>query len=198
MIALLTGKIVSKTPAELILDVSGVGYHVHTPFSTFEKMPEAGDEVTLQIFTHVREDALLLFGFFSKEEKEIFVKLLKVNGIGPKLALSILSGVPAGDFIEAVRNEDLVRLNSVPGIGRKTAEKIIIELKDKLKSMNVVSQHGTGSGRSSAVYDDAVSALVNLGYNKVQAEGVLGRVGVKKDASLTNIIKDALKELANR
>lgn len=198
MIALLTGKIVSKSPNEIIVDVSGVGYHVFTTLYTYENLPETGDTVTLQIYTHVREDNLSLYGFSTREERTLFTKLLKVSGIGPKLAVSILSGVPPHDFVEAVIREDMARLNAIPGVGRKTAERIIIDLKDKLTS-DLLTHHAVDSPRkATVVFDDAISALIHLGYNKSEAEKALGKIGVGKDDSLPTIIKDALKELVKR
>lgn len=198
MIALLTGKIVSKSPSEVILDVSGVGYHVHTTLNTFDQLPETNNSVTLHIYTHVREDTLSLFGFLSREEKDIFTKLLKINGIGPKLSLAILSGVPPHEFVNAVCEEDLARLNAIPGVGRKTAERIIIDLKDKLTMDLTAKTTEKIKEKSGGLYDDALSALVNLGYNKNHVEKALGKVGLTKDSSLTIVIKDALKELAGR
>lgn len=198
MIALLTGQIVSRSPSELTLDVSGVGYQVFTTLSTYERLPEDDRNITLYIYTYVREDNLSLYGFLSREEKALFIKLLKVNGIGPKLALAILSGVPPHEFVEAVTGEDLARLNAIPGVGRKTAERIIIDLKDKLTDIGVTRPSVIGAGKAASTYDDALSALLNLGYKKPQAERVLGKVGVDKDVSLTNVIKNALRELSNR
>lgn len=198
MIALLTGQIVSKAPDELIIDVSGVGYHVSTTLSTYETLPETGSTITLHIFTYVREDHLSLYGFLSRDEKVLFTKLLKVSGIGPKLAMAILSGVPPHDFVEAVRGADLARLNAIPGVGRKTAERIIIDLKDKLIGAQFARRRAAGGGKAADIYDDAVSALVNLGYNRTHAERALGKIGVAKDATLTAVIKDVLKELGGR
>lgn len=198
MIALLTGKVVSKAPGELVLDVSGVGYHVGITLTTFERLPEAGETITMHIFTYVREDTLALYGFMTPDEKLLFTKLLKVSGIGPKLAVAILSGVPPRDLVDAIMSEDLARLNAIPGVGRKTAERIIIDLKDKLVAYQPGASATASAARKSTVYDDALSALVNLGYNRVQAERTLGTIGVAKDADLSSVIKDALKELSAR
>lgn len=197
MIALLTGRIISQSPNEVIIDVSGVGYHVHTTLNTYDNLPENGETTTLHIHTHVREDTLSLFGFLSRDEKEVFTKLLKVNGIGPKMALSVLSGVPHHDLVEAIKNEDLARLNAIPGVGKKTAERIIIDLKDKLTGAVFANMAGD-TKKNVSIYDDAISALVNLGYNKLQAEKVMGKIGISDSSSLPAIIKDALKELAAR
>jgi Holliday junction DNA helicase RuvA len=198
MIALLTGKIISKSPGELIVDVSGVGYRLSTTLNSYEQLPDLDEVITLHVYTHVREDSLSLFGFFSKEEKEIFIRLLKVNGIGPKLGLSILSGVGPADFVTAVTGEDLARLNAIPGVGRKTAERIILDLKDKLTGTAFSAMTTASASATSGVYDDAISALTNLGYNKQQAEKALGKVGLDNERPLTIIIKDALKEMVKR
>lgn len=194
MIALLQGKIVSKTPDEIIVDVGGVGYHVFTTLTTFERLPESGADVRLHIHTHVREDNISLYGFLTTEEKRIFNQLLKVNGIGPKLGLAILSGVGPHDFVQAVTRQDLARLNAIPGVGRKTAERIILDLKDKLIKDNPLTT-GSYSAKISEVLSDALSALVNLGYNKGSAERALSKVNVTDDSELTKIIKNALREL---
>jgi len=196
MIAFLNGKLISKETDEIIIDVGGVGYQVHTTLSTTQELPSLDEEVTLYIYTHVREDSLALYGFKTHDEKVLFTKLLKVNGIGPRLALSILSGVPPHDFVQAVASEDLARLNAIPGVGKKTAERIIIDLKDKLQSANFLQMPTAGKTKNAALYDDALSALVNLGYNRVQAERTLGKIGLQEKTSVTHIIKDALKELA--
>lgn len=195
MIALLTGSVASKSPNGLVLDVAGVGYEVHLSRAAFEAAPEVGKTVTLHIYTHVREDAISLYGFPTPEEKALFIKLLKVNGVGPKLALQVLSGLPAHDFVEAVRREDIARLNTIPGIGRKTAERIIIDLKDKLLGMTQATC--IPSGMPGNLYDDAISALTNLGYSRLQAERALGKIAMDKKEPLQTIIKNALKELAN-
>ena len=197
MIALLTGQIVAKGPSEIIIDVSGVGYSLSITLQTYEKIPEIGESTTLQVFTYVREDTLALYGFATRDEKEVFIKLLKVSGIGPKLALAILSGVPPHDFVTAVQGEDFARLNAIPGVGRKTAERIIVDLKGKLLTTAIVSGPMSGSKSSSQIYDDALSALVNLGYNKVHAEKALGTVGIANRTQLSQLIKDVLKELSN-
>lgn len=195
MIALLKGIIHSKNDTEIILDVNGVGYQVLLAKNTLDQLPEPTQELTLHIYTHVREDAFVLYGFFTKEEKDIFIKLLKVNGIGPKLALSILSGVGPQDFVNAVYDQDLKRLNAIPGVGKKTAERIIIDLKDKLLGFKS-SQPIFLSKKANKTFDDAESALLNLGYNKLHVERVLSKTTFDETTSLSIIIKQALKELA--
>lgn len=200
MIALLTGRVVSKTsPNELIVDVAGVGYQVLTTVATLEEAKGISEEITLYIYTHVREDTLSLYGFFTDEEKQLFIKLLKVNGIGPKLALAILSGVPPADFVQAVTSEDMVRLNAIPGVGKKTAERIIVDLKDKLLKMGgMLPCSNSAAAKKSTIYSDALSALTNLGYNQIMAERALGKIGVDNESKLATTIKDALKELTKR
>ena len=198
MIARLKGKIIFKSTEEVVIDTGGVGYEVRTTLTTYEKLPEDGEMVELHIYTHVREDNISLYGFFSETEKRLFKKLIKINGVGPKLAISILSGVPPEDFITAVTGEDIARLNAIPGVGKKTAERIIVDLKDKLiKEHNTIISTGGMSHSMSGVYDDALSALLNLGYKRPSAEMALAKVGVSKDAELTTVIKESLKELAN-
>src|SRR5271169_2805454 len=172
MIAQLRGTLLEKHPNQAIVDAGGVGYDVHIPVSTFTTLPEVGAIVTLRIYTHVREDALLLFGFLSNDEKLIFEKLISVSGIGPKLAITVLSGLATPDLVTAVRGGDVARLVRIPGIGKKTAERIILELKDKMAAM------AAGEGKSAipsaplanAMDQDVLSALVNLGCSASAAE----------------------------
>jgi len=172
MIAHLRGTILEKHPNQVILDAGGVGYDVHIPVSTFTALGDPGATVTLRIYTHVREDALVLFGFLTADEKTIFEKLISVSGIGPKLAITVLSGLATPDLVAAVRAGDVARLVRIPGIGRKTAERIVLELKDKIAAMSA------GEGKSaipsappvSALDQDVLSALVNLGCSASAAE----------------------------
>ena|ERR1700682_2530156 len=173
MIAFLRGKILEKHPNQVIVETGGVGYDVLIPVSTFSALPEAGSEVKLRIHTHVREDALALFGFLTSEEKTIFERLISVSGIGPKLAITVLSGLATPDLIGAIRNSAVDQLVRIPGVGKKTAERIILELKDKLEGVGPVS----GSGQIekpmttlSVVEQDVISALLNLGCNRPTAE----------------------------
>lgn len=195
MIALLSGKLVHKSPEHIIIDVGGIGYRVVVSLQTFYAIPETGTEVSLHIFTYVREDQIVLFGFLTPEEKSIFKRLIGISGIGPKLAINILSGMPADEFVAAVTKEDVARLNAIPGIGRKTADRIIIDLKDKLlKEMPLVATSTTASmGRG--VYDDALSALTNLGYGRTEAQKALSTIATSARGSLEAVIKEALKEL---
>lgn len=181
MIARLCGTLVDKQPGSAVVDVGGVGYQLSIPLSTYYEMGEPGSRVELHVHTHVREDALALFGFRTRFEKEIFARLISVNGVGPRTALAVLSGLGAEDLIGAVRSRDITRLSSVPGIGRKTAERIAVDLADRLDSLSppgdgpAGTPGGAGAGRPD-VRQDLVSALVNLGYNARVAADAAGRV----------------------
>lgn len=164
MIARIRGALLEKHPGSIVVDVGGVGYDLTIPLSTFRGLGEPGSQVDLHVHTHVREDTLALFGFGSRLEKELFVRLIAVSGVGPKTAVALLSGLGAPDLVDAVRRRDVRRLATVPGIGRKTAERIAIEVADRLDAL---SPGGEAPGRPAerALVDDLVSALVNLGYN---------------------------------
>lgn len=165
MIARLIGTLVEKHPGSVVLDVAGVGYEVAIPLSTYRTLGEPGARVELLVHTHVREDILALYGFATRLEKELFVRLLGVNGVGPKTAVAVLSGLGAEDLLEAVRRRDLVRLATVPGVGKKTAERVLLELADRVAALAAGSKPGATGPRASIPEDDVVSALVNLGYN---------------------------------
>lgn len=199
MIAQLRGKLIHKSPEYSIIDVGGVGYRVFTPFSTFYELPDLENQVTLHTYTNVREDALQLFGFLTTDEKEMFQLLLGVSGIGPKLAVNILSGIIPEDLRSALLNGNLLRLTAIPGIGKKTAERMVLELKEKALKLHKekpgVQAKAVAAGDE--VLEDAVSALLNLGYKRPQAEGALEKV--KKDnpdSDIEEMIKGALKILA--
>ncbi|MEM7482962.1 MAG: Holliday junction branch migration protein RuvA [Acidobacteriota bacterium] len=169
MIGYLRGKLLSKTPETAILDVGGVGYQVHIPVSTYyelERLPD-GAEVRLHIHTHVREDDLSLFGFWTETERGLFQRLIGVSGIGPRLARVALSGMAPGDLVAALAAGDIVRLSSIPGVGKKTAERMTLELRDKVRDLGIEETPSTPTGPAS---DDLVSALVNLGYKQTHAE----------------------------
>ncbi|HXW92231.1 MAG TPA: Holliday junction branch migration protein RuvA [Terriglobales bacterium] len=171
MIAHLRGRLLAKHPNQAVVDVGGVGYEVAISVPTFSDLPAVGSEVGLHIHTHVREDLLALYGFLRPAEKQLFEKLIAVNGIGPKLAITVLSGMPADELAGAIRGNDVARLTRIPGIGKKTAERLVLELRDKLPILAAgeiqVAQAGT------AVEDDVLSALVNLGYPRGVAEQVV-------------------------
>lgn len=176
MIALLHGKLIEKHPNQVILETGGVGYDVVVPISTFSALPETGAEATLRIHTHVREDALALFGFLTGEEKTIFEKLISVSGIGPSLAIKVLSGMATSDLIAAIRNGSVDLLVRIPGVGKKTAERIVLELKDKLEGVGVMPAAGAAEKPAavlSVVEQDVLSALQNLGCNRSAAEAAV-------------------------
>lgn len=176
MIALLRGTLVEKHPNQAIVEAGGVGYDVQIPVSTFSALPEAGSEVRLRVYTHVREDTLALFGFFTSEEKIIFEKLISVSGIGPSLAVKVLSGMATSDLIPAIRNGSVDHLVRIPGVGKKTAERIVLELKDKLEGVGGVTAPGLAEKPAavlSPVDQDVLSALLNLGCNRAAAEAAV-------------------------
>ena len=168
MIARLRGKLMEKEPARVVIDVNGVGYEVFVPLTTFTAMPESGAEVSLDIYTHVREDIIALYGFSSKQERRVFERLIGISGIGPRLAITILSGGSVEGLVSAIRRSDLARLTAIPGVGKKTAERIVVELKDKLKDM-------TEEALKPTVEVDVVSALENLGYSRAMIEAAIRR-----------------------
>lgn len=171
MIAHLRGRLIAKHPNQAIVEAGGVGYDVVITVPTFSDLPAPGAEVALHIHTHVREDALALYGFLKSEEKQLFEKLITVSGIGPKLAITILSGMATADMVGAIRGNDFARLTKIPGIGRKTAERMCVELRDKLEGFGAAQAVVTHS----AVEDDVISALTNLGYQRALAEKAVER-----------------------
>ncbi len=195
MIARLTGKLAVKNPDEIVLDVGGVGYQVFIPLSTFYELPERGDALTLQIYTVIRENAFELFGFLSAKEKEVFKLLLSVTKIGPKLAQNILSGVSCDDLTAAIASGDIIKLRGIPGIGQKTAERIILELKDKVPKAQAAGQEAALPGE---LFDDALSALLNLGYKRPNAERAVKRAinEAGRDTHLEEVIRLSLKYMA--
>ena len=177
MIAFLRGKLLEKHPNQVILEAGGVGYDVVIPISTFSTLPEAGAEVALRIHTHVREDALALFGFFTAEEKALFEKLISVSGIGPTLAIKVLSGLATASIIDSIRGGHVEQLVRIPGVGKKTAERMVLELKDKMEGLGSGAAQGGVSVRAepafSAIEHDVLSALLNLGCQRVAAEAAV-------------------------
>jgi Holliday junction DNA helicase RuvA len=201
MIASITGRLARKATDYLIVDVSGVGYQVFVPFSTYYGIPEQGEEVTLHIHTHLREDSLSLFGFLTQAEKDAFLQLMNVSGIGPKLALAVLSSLSVGDLVSAIRAADDSRLCSIPGIGKKTAARLILELKDKLKHIQAgaATQDARAGQVAGGDIEDVVSALVNLGYKKALAEDALKKVQRGRSGlGVETLIREALGELMKR
>jgi holliday junction DNA helicase RuvA len=171
MIAHLHGKLLAKHPNQVVIEVGGVGYDVTISVPTFSDLPEAGAEVALHIHTHVREDALALYGFLRASEKQLFEKLITVSGIGPKLAITILSGMAADEMVGSIRGNDVARLTRIPGIGKKTAERMVLELRDKLPAPGATSVPAVSA--RSATEEDVLSALMNLGYQRAAAEKAL-------------------------
>ena len=188
MIAHLRGKLLARRPNQAIVETMGVGYDVTISVPTFSELPPAGGEVALHIHTHVREDQIALYGFQRAEEKHLFEKLISVSGIGPKLAITILSGMPTDEMTAAIRGNDVTRLTKIPGIGRKTAERMVLELRDKLPPVGSDQVHVVPT--LSAVQEDVLSALVNLGYQRATAEKALG--SVEKNGSFDAMFRAAL------
>jgi Holliday junction DNA helicase RuvA len=197
MIASLNGVIVMKTPTILTLDVRGVGYQVFTPLSTYYHLPEEKSEVFLHIYTHIREDAFQLFGFSSLREKEVFLLLLGVTGVGPKLALNILSGIGVSELIDAIREEQIHRLKAIPGVGPKMVGRLILELKEKMNALGTVPSDVIASDSvEDGTQRDALSALMNLGYTRSDAKRSLEHILKEtQDSSVEDLIRAGLKRL---
>lgn len=200
MIGSLRGRLLQKSPPLLVIDVQGVGYEVEAPMSTFYLLPEIGQEIHLYTHLTVRDDAHLLFGFASERERQLFRTLIKVNGVGPKLALTILSGIETEDFARCIRDADAARLTRLPGIGKKTAERLIVEMRDRLKNLHVPetrvatrTRPETGASR----IEDAISALIALGYKPQEASRHVHAVAAD-DMSSEDIIREALKSSLNK
>jgi Holliday junction DNA helicase RuvA len=197
MIGQLRGQILRKSPQEVVLDVAGVGYRVLIPVSTFYRLGEPGADVSLRVHTHVREDALALYGFASDSEQALFERLIEVAGVGPKLAINILSGIEAPELRAALREGDLARLTRIPGVGRKTAERLVLELKDKMPAL------GAGDGAPAAaptgLKQDLLAALVHLGYSRPEAERGAERA-LREDPGgrFEDLLRRALRALSGR
>lgn len=201
MIGHLSGRLIFKQPSHVVIDVGGVGYEVTIPLSTFYEAGEIGSELALIVHTHVREDALQLFGFRTKTEKDLFLKLTSISGIGPKLAITILSGMPVGELIQVISAGDAGRLTSIPGVGRKTAERVAMELRDKLKGISpaaeAVAAFGATPSSNAGIVDDAVSALVSLGYPKALADRtVTAVVSESGEHTIEGLLKRSLRKLS--
>jgi len=202
MIAYLSGKLFEKEANLIIVDVGGVGYEVIIPLSTFYDLGEIGEDVSLRIYTHVREDVFQLFGFKTVRERELFLLLISVSGIGPKSAITALSGMSADEIIGAIRQNNLARLNSIPGVGKKTAERLVIELRDKIAKLSAISSEemkaeGIPQTSGDDVYDDAISALVNLGYHVNSAEKALKQAMQEgTEMSVQKLLRRSLQLLA--
>lgn len=202
MIAFLRGKLLEKSVHSVVIDVGGVGYEVHVPLTTSYELGEPGDDVALKIHTIVREDDISLYGFMTSHEREIFILLISVSGIGPKSAISALSGMGADEMIAAIRDNNIARLTSIPGVGKKTAERLVVELKDKMKTFGAVSAKGSSHGDdeskpSSGAIDDATSALVNLGYQRQAAEKAVNKAAQDgTELEVQKLLRRALQLLA--
>ncbi len=203
MIANLTGKLIHKQPSSVVIDVGGVGYDVIIPLSTFYELGELGATVALRIHTHVREDALQLFGFKTGGEKEMFSKLTSVSGVGPKLAITILSGVSVAELAPAILTNNLDKLTSIPGVGKKTAERLVIELRDKIGSVQIDDGDGHPTAAeettkaAAGLKDDTIAALTNLGYPKAIAERAVGfALSEAGETNIEAVLRRALKRLS--
>jgi len=192
MIAHLRGRLLSKSPNQAVIEAGGVGYDVTISIPTFSDLPNAGAEVALHVHTHVREDALALFGFLRAEEKRLFEKLISVSGIGPKLAITILSGMSAEFMVAAIRSNDVAQLTKIPGIGKKTAERMVLELRDKLDAFGATPS----MPKASPVEEDVLSALVNLGYQRPAAEKAVSKAAENGTGNaFESLFKEALAML---
>jgi holliday junction DNA helicase RuvA len=198
VIAHLSGTLLEKHVPRLVVDVGGVGYELLVPLSTFYAAGDPGGRVSLRVHTHVREDAIQLFGFSTPLELELFERLVAVNGIGPKLALAVLSGIEPAGLVKAIRQNDLGRLTGIPGVGRKTAERIVIELRDRLPKADAGEAAGVaaGPGEDGEVRADLLSALANLGYQRASAEKAVDAVLQRSDErALEPLLRDVLREV---
>ena len=193
MIGRLSGKLIEKQPPQIIVDVQGLGYEIDVPMSTFYNLPGLGETITL--FTHlvVREDAHLLYGFGSEDERRAFRQLLKISGVGPKLALSVLSGLSVADLAQTVAMQETGRLTKIPGVGKKTAERLVLELRDKLDHVSSVAGSSATPKASSG---DVLNALLTLGYNEREAQWALKQI--PNDLSVSESIRQALKQLSKQ
>ena len=203
MIAFLRGRVLEKQPNRIIVDVQGVGYDVHVPLSTYYRVAESGGEVTLKVHTHVREDALLLYGFLTDLERQLFERLIGVSGIGPKMAIVLLSGMEARELVACVLRADVARLTGIPGVGKKTAERICVELRDRIPK----AIEAAAASPADSLRDDLVSALVNLGYHRQAIDKSLDKLlsgksstsakaTVDKEPKFEDVLRSALKELS--
>ena len=197
MIALLTGTVAHKSPEYIVLDVQGVGYRVQIPFSTYYDLPPVGGHLSLTIYTHVKEDAINLYGFRTTTEKQFFQLLISVSGIGPKLAKDILSNIQVAELGDALLRGDLARLCAIPGIGKKTAERVVLELREKVRKLDLLPPAQTTEHPSAAVdiMEDVTSALINLGYKEAVVKKVLAELSITPDTGMETILKQALKQL---
>jgi Holliday junction DNA helicase RuvA len=197
VIARIAGRLLEKHPSRALVDVNGVGYDVQIPLSTFYNLGEPGSDVALRVHTHVREDALALFGFATPLEQQLFERLIGVNGVGPKLALSVLSGIEPSDLVGAIRAQDVARLTRIPGIGKKTAERISLELRDKLPA-SIAADAASPAAGGDGLRDDLISALLNLGYQRAAAEKAVETVMKDGGDAFEPALKKTLRTLVKR
>jgi Holliday junction DNA helicase RuvA len=197
MIALLRGALLEKHPSRVVVDVSGVGYDVQVPLSTFYGLGDPGSDVILRIHTHVREDVIALYGFHTPLEQDLFERLISISGIGPKLALAVLSGIESADLVRAIRTQDVARLTAIPGIGKKTAERIGLELKDRLPTAVHAQGPATEAARpEDQLREDLLSALLNLGYQRPAAEKAIDHVlAATPSIAFEQALRDALRSM---
>jgi holliday junction DNA helicase RuvA len=199
VIAHLRGRVLRKSPQELVVDVGGVGYKVAIPVSTFYRVGDEGDELSLRIHTQVREDTLALYGFLTAGEQEVFERLIAVAGVGPKLAVGILSGIEVADLVAALRGNDLARLTRIPGVGKKTAERLVLELKDKMPALAAVGAAEPAPAAPASPKDDLLSALGNLGYSRPEVERAVDRaLAEAADGRFEDLLRLALQKVAGR
>jgi Holliday junction DNA helicase RuvA len=193
MIAYLKGTIIQKTPGQVVVDIGGVGYCAAIPLSTYFKLGEIGDPVELFIYTHLTDNALSLFGFMTKDERELFLKLIAISGIGPKLAMNVLSGIEAPDFVDAVKKSDVARIALVPGIGKKTALRITMELQDKIEKKEKLL-----AVRGSKEKEDLISSLLNLGFRRKEVERIVDETirALGTEAEFEKLLRECLKRMA--
>ena len=196
MIAFLRGRVLDKQPNRITVDVQGVGYEVHVPLSTYYDVGEEGAEIALRVHTHVREESIQLYGFLTTLEQQLFERLIGISGIGPKLAIAVLSGIDSAELVGAVQRGDVARLTSVPGIGRKTAERIVLELKDRLAQLVIPAGAVAAASPADRLRADLLSALQNLGYHRPLAEkAVDAALRGALDATFETALRGALREL---
>jgi Holliday junction DNA helicase RuvA len=200
MIGFLSGKILEKEANTVIVDVGGVGYEVTIPLSTFYELGDIGSEVSLRIFTYVREDTLQLFGFKTTRERDLYLKLISVQGIGAKSGITMLSGMSADEIVSAIRSNNIARLVAIPGVGKKTAERMVIELRDKIGELSAggsAASASTAGADGDSVFEDALSALVNLGYQRNAAEKALQEASKNgAEMNVQKLLRSALQKLA--
>ena len=200
MIGYLKGQLLHRKPNLVVVDVHGVGYEVQIPLTSFYELPPQGSEVALKIYTHVREDQISLFGFHSQREKDLFLKLIAISGIGPKLGIAILSGAKVEELAQAIAEGNLVRLTAIPGVGRKTAERVVLELKSQITPFLLPEQAQAvrDAGKPDALQEDVLSALVNLGYPKPAAEKAFSAVvrSAESERTFEDLLRHTLRRLA--